>query len=453
METRTIVALSSARGTGAIAVVRISGIRAFEIIEKCVEPKAMFKNCSPQQLRLYTFRSPSNGKTVDQITAVKFISPNSYTGEDMVELFCHGGEFIVDKILTILMDMGAELADRGEFTRKGFLNGKFDLIHAESILGLIEGRTKREHETSLEAYMGVASKMFVKWRREISRFLENLEVSLEFPDEDILNFYRDFKRIIKTRKEIEQELEKRKKTRLIEKGIIIPIVGIANAGKSSLFNLLLGYERAIVHWKEGTTRDSIGEEIEIASDRIVILDTAGLRETDEDVEKLGIKKTQEYINRAAMVIMVTPADVEVTKAEERILRKFGGHNIAVIISKKDCANALEKEKAFHAKKIPALSCSLLATRDRDRIMKFIEKIYKTEIGTVETSNVLFTKRHEIIAGKIVKELKQLEKSSGLGEEIIALGLNKTLALFAEIIGETTSDEILNNIFSRFCIGK
>ena len=252
---------------------------------------------------------------------------------------------------------------------------------------------------------------------------------------------------------METELFLVRKSRHIEKGVIVPIVGIANAGKSSLFNLLVGYDRAIVHWREGTTRDGVGEDIEIAGERVTLLDTAGLRETDNDVELLGIQKTLEYISKAALVIWVTPADTILTTREKQLLDQAARRKIAAVISKRDLADSGEKEKTFREKNIPFLTCCLLDRRDRKLLVDFVEGIVGRNIVSDEISGVLLTQRHEAIAGRIVEELKEAENGGNNGDEIVAAGLRRVLSLFGDIIGETTSEDVLNSIFSKFCIGK
>lgn len=455
MESRTIAALSSAKGRGAISVIRVSGCRTFEILEKCLEPQLAFRRSPARQINLYTFISPLTRRAVDQITAVKYVGPASFTGEDMVELFCHGGEFVAEKILSALVDGGADLAERGEFTRRAFLNGKFDLLHAEAILGIIESRSKREYEASLEAFMGESSRRLAAWRESIKNLLRDADASIEFPEEENVQTSTKMliRKITETREDIERELKASGKSHSIEKGIIIPIVGIPNAGKSSLFNLLVGYDRSIVHWKEGTTRDGIGEEVEIADERVTLLDTAGLRDADNEVEKIGITKTREYMEKASLVIWVTSADAELTSMEEQILAKEGKSKFVAVISKKDLADTTPKERVLAEKKIPFLSCCLLDTKDREKLVTFAEVAVRKRIGSIATSSVLLAKRHEAIAARIVEELKQAENNGGAGEEVAAAGLRRALSLFAELMGETTNDEILTGIFSQFCVGK
>jgi tRNA modification GTPase len=455
MGSRTIAALSSAKGRGAISVIRVSGCRAFEILEKCLEPQMVFRKSPARRVNLYTFVSPLTENPVDQVTAVKYVGPASFTGEDMVELFCHGGEFVAEKILSALVDGGADLADRGEFTRRAFLNGKFDLLHAEAILGIIESRSKREYEASLEAFMGESSRRLAAWRDLIKNLVRDVDASIEFPEEeDVQNSTKMLiKRIAETRKDMERELNLSRKSHSIEKGIIVPIVGIPNAGKSSLFNLLVGYDRSIVHWKEGTTRDGVGEEVEIADQRVTLLDTAGLRDADNDVEKIGIKKTREYMGKASLVIWVTPADAELTSMEEQILAKEGQSKFVAVISKRDLADTTPKERVLVEKKIPFVSCCLLDTKDRENLVAFAEVAVRKRIGPIAISSVLLAKRHESLAARIVEELRQAENNGGAGEEVAAAGLRRALSLFAELIGETTNEEILASIFSQFCIGK
>jgi tRNA modification GTPase len=452
---RTIAALSSAAGAGAIAVIRLSGPQAFSIVEKCIDSGRAFRDSPARHVKLYRFICPSSGKPVDQITAVKFFGPNSFTGEDMVELFCHGGEIVVEKMLSVLIGEGAYPARRGEFARRGFCNNKFDLMHAEAFLGVIESRSGKEYECSLEALMGTSAGRLVGWRERVKALLRDVDASIEFPEEDDVrkSSSRYIERIVEIRKEIEMEVGAREKSHIIEKGIIIPIVGVANAGKSSLFNMLVGYERSIVHWQEGTTRDGVGEDVHIGGERVTILDTAGLRDTDDPVEKLGISKTIEYVSKAAQVIWVTPANSPMTNIEESLILEKALGKIAVVISKKDLAEGTEKAEMCGKKNIPFIRSCLIGKGDRDALVDFVGEIVKSRIGSLETSSLIRTKRHEIIAKRIIEELKGGEQAVAEGEEILAASLRRVLADFGELVGDTTNEDILDSIFSRFCIGK
>jgi tRNA modification GTPase len=452
----TIVALSSGKGRSALAVIRLSGPAAFSIVEACVVPRLLFCKQAPQTLHLFNFVNPQTKKEIDQVTAVKYVKPCSYTGEDMVELFCHGSEIVVEKILSVLMDCGAEGAERGDFTRRAFLNGKIDLVKAEAINQLIESRSDRALESSVEAYFGGHRKSLLKWKQSIKAVLAGIEAKIEFPeDDDVLEKKKDkdWKKIDEIIKEIKKDIIKKEKSRIIEKGINVPIVGIPNAGKSSLFNLLLECDRSIVHWEEGTTRDSISEEVLFGTEKVRLLDTAGLRDTKNKVEMIGIGKTEETIRKSALVVWVTPADRKMTRHEETMVAGGAKNRVICIISKADLGNAKEKKAFLKKEHIPFISVCLLKTSQREILVSFISDQILKKTGILEMPNVIHNKRQEKIARRLIQNLEDAEKSLKNGEEICARYLQKALEDIGQYAGETTSDEILNSIFSEFCIGK
>ncbi|HUI90769.1 MAG TPA: tRNA uridine-5-carboxymethylaminomethyl(34) synthesis GTPase MnmE [Chitinivibrionales bacterium] len=450
---KTIAALSTGNVKSALAVIRVSGKDAFSIVGKCINPSDTFKEIPPKTICLYRFTSVQNQRAIDQITAIKYLAPNSYTGENMVEILCHGGEIIIEKILSELVKNGAVIAGKGEFTRRAFLNGKMNLVKVEAIQGLINSQVDKEYKAAMESYLEGYKQILFKWKNTLKEIVRNIEAEIEFPDEDDIKKKKKnhLKKIIKIRKDIEMEIKKRQKSQIIEKGVFVPIVGITNAGKSSLFNLMLECERSIVHWEEGTTRDMVSEDILIAGEKIKLLDTAGLRNTSSNVEQIGIKKTQEYINKAALIIWVTPANIQITEHEKILLKKKG--KIICIISKTDLMDGDTKKKFCVANHIPYFGACLKDKHERKRIVDFIGKEVKKIIGTLEFSSLVRNQRQMNLADSMAKQLHAVEKLYSSGEEIISLYLRNVLNDIGEMVGDTTNEEILDSIFSEFCIGK
>jgi tRNA modification GTPase len=452
----TIVALSSGKGRSALAVVRLSGNAAFSIVEACLVPRRSFCGQPPQALRLFTFVNPQTKKEIDQVTAVKYVKPCSYSGEDMVELFCHGSEIVVEKILSVLMDCGAIGAERGDFTRRAFLNGKIDLVKAEAVNQLIECESDRALESSVEAYFGGYRKSLLKWKLAIKAVLAGIEAKIEFPEEDDVlekKKDKDWKKIEEITKEIKKDIINKEKSKIIENGITIPIVGIPNAGKSSLFNLLLECDRSIVHWEEGTTRDSISEEALFGTEKVRLLDTAGLRDTKNQVEMIGIGKTEETIRNSTLVVWVTAADRKITRHEEAMVAGDANKNVICIISKEDLGNAKGKKAFLKKERIPFVSACLLKKSQRNSLVSFIGDQILKKTSSIEMPSVIHNKRQETIIRHLLQNLKDAEKGLKNGEEVCARYLQKALEDIGQYAGETTSDEILNSIFSEFCIGK
>jgi tRNA modification GTPase len=452
----TVVALSSGKGKSAIAVIRLSGPDSFSCVESCLVPGSSFGKQPEKTVGLFTFVNPQTKRKIDHICATKYRGPHSFTGEDMVELFCHGSEIVVENILTALVDCGAAYAERGEFTRRAYCNGKFDLITAEAIHGIIESRSEQEHFSFIEAYFGSSRKRLQEWKNAIKDVLRDIEAIIEFPEEDdvlIQRKRRDQDGIAKIIKEMELDIKNKEDAKMIEKGIIIPIVGIPNAGKSSLFNLLLECDRSIVHWQEGTTRDSVSEEIQIGTEKIMLVDTAGLRKTKNQVELMGIGKTEELIRNSAMILWVTPADGPISAHEKTMLSSEAKQRIVCIMSKEDLGLAEEKKVFCSKENIPFISSCLFDKERREKLVSFIRDQVEKKIGAIEMPSVIRNKRQELAVCRLLQNLKDAQNNRKSGEEVYSRFLQRALEDIGQIIGKTTSDEILNRIFSEFCIGK
>jgi tRNA modification GTPase len=452
----TVIALASGKGKSAIAVIRLSGPGSFSLVETCLSPGSSFGVQPAKTVGLFTFIDPQTKQKVDHITAIKYCGPHSFTGEDMVELFCHGSEIVVEKILTSIVACGAVYAERGEFTRRAFCNGKFDLVKAEAILGIIDSKSDREYASSVDAYFGGTRKKILVWKNEIKSILKDIEARIEFPEEDDVcvkaKTIKDDK-IEQIIKDIEKDIKRRQKAKIIEKGINVPIVGVPNAGKSSLFNLLLESDRSIVHWKEGTTRDSVSEEIQIGTEKIRLIDTAGLRKTENQVEQIGIAKTEDLIRSSAMILWITPAESPITIHEKEMVLDKALQRIICVISKTDLGLPVKKEAFCKEKEIPFISLCLVDIQQRQKIVSFLSEQINKKIGAIETPSVIRNQRQEAAACRLLQNLSDAQMNKKGGEEVYARFLQRALEEIGQIIGETTNDEILNSIFSEFCIGK
>ena len=367
-ENETIAALSTGKGNAALAIIRISGNKAFEILSKCLNPSKQFLSSFPKGINLYKFYNKKSQKIIDEVTAIKYVSPKSFTGEDMVEIICHGGEIVIDEIVSCLLEEGITLAEKGEFGKRAFLNGKMDLIKAEAIDQIIQCKSRKQYGVALEVYQGSGDRKIFKWKEEIKSIIINCEASIEFPEEDdIIGKGKKYLSKLKAiYEDIKNELKNREKIKAIESGISIPIVGIANAGKSTLFNKIIGFERVLVHHEEGTTRDAVSEEVIIGGERIRIIDTAGLSETKIQVEKMGIKKTWEEINNGNGVIWVTPANKEIVDKEKEMLQRIKKEKIIGIISKKDLNDGEKKGRTLEEMKIPYIIVTLINDDEKEK---------------------------------------------------------------------------------------
>jgi tRNA modification GTPase len=456
-DNETIVAVATGRGNSALAIIRISGSNSFEIMSKCIFPSEKFIHALPKNIHLFKIFDHEKKQNIDEITAIKYQHPESYTGEDMVEIICHGSEIVIEEILSLLLKKGIRLAKKGEFTRRAYLNGKMDLLKAESIHQIISSSNKWNYKNALGMYSGESKRILLGWKKEIVTILTEIEARIEFPEEDDLESKRiEYKKNVELlSKKIEKELIKRQKINIINSGFILPIVGIANAGKSSLFNLIMGFDRTIVHHEEGTTRDAVSEEIKIKDEKVKIIDTAGLNETKNPIELIGIEKSWEYIKKGNLIILVTPADKEINENEKKIFLEVKNEKIIVVISKNDIENSGKKKAIIKNFNTPFIEVCLIDDKERNEIIDFIGLHIEMAIKEQdEECGIICNKRQEEIIIRINNRVKSIiEKIDFNFEEIISYELKEILRDLGEFIGETSNEEILDSIFSEFCIGK
>jgi len=454
--TETIVACATPPGKSALACIRLSGPESLRIASSCFNDKSKFASREPGMVGRGIIVDPGSGSRIDDVLSIAYRSPRSFSGEDMVEIFCHGGPVIIEKVIAAFIAAGARYAQRGEFTQRAFLNGKMDLLRAEAMREMIEAETEIGHKNAIYAYFNHKLSTFSDWNKRICELLSLLEADIEFPDEEDISKAKLGDQIstelLAIKQSISDELEKREKIKSIDKGIGVAIVGPKNAGKSSLFNLLIGDEWAIVHRNPGTTRDMLREKIRIHGIDITLIDTAGIGEAKEEIEEIGIKKSWEAIKGCPLAIWVTPADEPATEQEMMIARERDGLGTLGIISKADLADGKAKEVALRGKVNEWVSISLLDTGNREIIAEKIGELLKTVYDAYSAESILINSRQESLARKMRKEIdvaiKQRQSS-----EIIAHHIISILRLMEEFCGKTTPDDVLKSIFSKFCIGK
>jgi len=454
--TDTIVALATAQGQGALALIRVSGERSATIVQTCIAEKEKFEKAAERIVQLYTFIHPHNTRDViDRITAIRYRAPRSYTSENMVEILCHGGDITPERILESLVDAGARYAGRGEFTKRAFLNGKTSLTKAEAVNRIIASTTAIQQQHALGHYLGGGEALVLIWDKEVRELLADIENAIEFSaeaDEDRNKTAERIEtRVEKLKTGIMQELKKRRYLKEVEHGIDVAIVGPVNAGKSSLFNLIMGYERSIVDTEEGTTRDFISEQRKIDGIKVRFIDTAGIRNASKCVEKKGIEKSREFIKKSRIVLWVSAANEQTTE-EEKLLQTTEQQKVVGIINKIDLAHSTEKQELFCNKKIPYLEISAIKREEKERVELFIRNCIYDIYNRIEYDCVIGNKRQEKIIEEILKEVEAIKRSVN-SEEIAAEHCKNIIGKIEEFTGKITTEEILNKIFDEFCIGK
>lgn len=452
----TICALSTPPGMGAIAVVRISGNHAFEITSN------LFRNSSKfleQPANYAKFLSVYDSeRLVDQTVVVKFVAPHSYTGEDLVEISCHGSQYIQQKILELLLKNGARMANPGEFSMRAFLNNKLDLPQTEAVADLIESQSEMAHKLAVGQLKGGFSSTIRSLRAQFVELAALLELELDFSEEDLEFVDRtQLLALLETlKKEVSALIRSFKWGSNIKNGIPVAIVGKPNVGKSTLLNALLNEERAIVSHIPGTTRDTIEDTMTIQGVNFRFVDTAGIRNSEDMIESLGIDRTFSAIEKAEIILFmvdISQTSLQEIQSEMEILKSkvdIKEKNIILLANKIDAAQNIDA-KAIQDYEMLPLSAKLGTHVER---VKEVLVNYVNEHKIVD--NALLTNlRHYDIFLKISDEILRLEEgfAQQLPTDILAIHLNTILHYLGEITGEVTTDEILNDIFGKFCIGK
>ncbi|AMO19825.1 tRNA uridine-5-carboxymethylaminomethyl(34) synthesis GTPase MnmE [Flavobacterium columnare] len=465
MNQDTIVALATPSGAGAIAVIRISGKEAI------VKAQQVFKSIKKKDLAkqkshtLHLGHIVDGDKILDQVLLSLFKGPNSYTGEDTVEISCHGSTFIQQQIIQLLLRKGARMAQAGEFTLRSFLNGKMDLSQAEAVADLIASDNEASHQIAMQQMRGGFSNELAKLREELLNFASLIELELDFAEEDVE--FADRSQFIDLLNRIEFVLKRLIDSfavgNVIKNGIPVAIVGEPNVGKSTLLNALLNEERAIVSDIAGTTRDTIEDELVINGIGFRFIDTAGIRETKDVVESIGIQKTFEKIEQAQVVIyLFDGSKFKVSSSQlileiEQIKNKYPQKPLIVLINKKDVLT-LEEISTLNLK-LETLNLKQILISAKQNIG--IDELKNTLLSFVNTGalrnneTIITNTRHYDSLLKALEEIQKVQwgMQQGLPSDLMAIDIRQALYYFGEITGEVTNDELLGNIFANFCIGK
>ena len=452
MENRTICAISTPIGSGGISIIRLSGEKSLEIASKVFSCSQKVSDFEPNKMYLGSFDA---GTFKDKCFSVYFKAPKSYTGEDLVEFHCHGGVRLANGIVSALLKNGAELAEAGEFTKRAFLNGKVSLDEAEGVIDLINSETESQIKAGYELMQGGLRKKVQELQKLLTTTLAKIEVSMDYPDEDLeTGTTAESHAELKSLKE---ELEKLLKTsvtgKTIKEGCKLVILGKTNAGKSSLMNALLSFERAIVTDIQGTTRDILEESFEYKGVKFILVDTAGIREAKDKVEQIGIEKAKEMLNFADVVLYVVDGSKEMDFEDEKLASMVKGKRALAIINKCDLESkineSLLKDKFGEIFKISA--------KDNIGIDELKEKLYNMVIdSTALGSQVMLTNaRHIHIVEQALNLTNKAIEAINMGVTIDLLDLDiKNIWLkLGEITGESNTEQIIDEIFMKFCLGK
>ena len=451
----TIAAISTPRGEGGIGIIRISGDKSFEILDK------IFNTKNPNRdLGFYKFNYGfihDNGKIVDEVMAVRMKAPKTYTCEDVVEINCHGGHLISEKVLELVLKNGARHAEQGEFTKRAFMNGRIDLSQAEAVMDIIHGKTEKSISLSLEQLRGDLKDKIASFKKALLDVTAHVNVVLDYPEEGIddplpSNLRENLENVYAEADRLISSYDKGKK---IKEGIKTVIAGKPNVGKSTLLNSLLKEERAIVTHIPGTTRDVIEEIINIKGIPLVLTDTAGIRKTEDIVENIGVEKSKKFIENADLVLLVLDASRELESEDREVIEEIQNHNkkTIVLLNKIDLERKIELEE-FNLENILEISA-----KDNIGIEDMEERIYSYIVEeNVEDSSekfIITNIRHKTALEKTKDAIRNIFETidAGMPMDLISVDLKEALDSLSEITGEISSEDILDHVFGNFCVGK
>ena len=463
----TICALATPPGSGAIAVIRMSGPSSLSICNKIFKPKNTKVNLSESKTHTIHFGDIINADSViDEVLVSVFKNPNSYTGEDAVEISCHGSSYIQQKIIELLIENGSRHAKPGEFTLRAFMNGKFDLSQAEAVADLIASESRTSHDLALNQMKGGFSSKIKQLREQLVNFSSLIELELDFSEEDVEFANRkELNKLMETLKiELESLIQSFAFGNVLKKGIPVAIIGQPNVGKSTLLNAILNEEKAIVSEIPGTTRDAIEDSVIIRGINFRFIDTAGLREAEDQIETIGIERTYEKIDQAKIILYVFDIGKLSCKEIQAQMDEFHKHieklpngksedkKFIMVANKTDLL--IETPKNF--KSMVEMECIFVSAKRKENINLIIDKLleYVDANSVSDTTIVSNTRHYEALSGAL-EAIMSIEEGflNQIPTDLISVDIRTALHHLGEITGEITTNEILENIFSKFCVGK
>ncbi|MFC2736901.1 MAG: tRNA uridine-5-carboxymethylaminomethyl(34) synthesis GTPase MnmE [Leptotrichia wadei] len=451
----TIAAISTPKGEGGIAIIRISGDKSFEILDKIFVKKNPNANLGFYKLN-YGFIKDGE-KTVDEVMAVRLKAPKSYTCEDIVEINCHGGTLVSEKVLELVLRNGARHAESGEFTKRAFMNGRIDLSQAEAVMDIIQGKTEKSVSLSLDQLRGDLRDKVNQFKKALLDITAHVNVVLDYPEEGIddplpAELRNNLEKVYEEANRLINSYDTGKK---IKEGIKTVIVGKPNVGKSTLLNALLHEERAIVTHIAGTTRDVIEEIINIKGVPLVLVDTAGIRKTDDIVENIGVEKSKQFIGKADLVLLVLDASKELENEDIEVINQIKENKKKVIV----LLNKIDLNKKINLAGHNLENIVEISAKDNIGIEDMQEKIYSYIVEEdVENSSeklIITNIRHKTALEKTKDAIKNIFETidMGLPMDLISVDLKEALDSLSEITGEISSEDILDHVFGNFCVGK
>lgn len=457
----TIAAISTAPGTAGIGIIRMSGKDVFSVLKRIFKP---IKEESIEEIKGYTMKygkifNPETNEIVDEVLVSYFKEPKSYTQENMCEINSHGGTIVVRKILELCLKNGAQMAEPGEFTKRAFLNGRIDLAKAEAVIKLINAKSEKETKASINQLEGNLSLEIKKIKKMILSLLADIEASIDYPEYDEAEEVSNNKALTKL-DEIQKELEKLNKSfetgKIIKDGIKVAIIGKPNSGKSSLLNAILKEDRAIVTDIEGTTRDTIEEFVTIDGIPFKFVDTAGIRKADNKVEEIGIEKSKKVAKESDLIIAMFDNSKKLTKEDEEILDFIKDKTAIIILNKIDLKEKiLEQEERITKSGKDVIKISLLSNCDLSGFYKELNMLFKLNKINPDNEIIITEMRHKKLIEDAISHTENAKKTilDNIPIDIISINIKEIIEDLSKITGENVTEDVINEIFSKFCLGK
>ena len=448
----TIVAISTALGVGAISIIRISGNKAISIANSIFSGKDLNK-VSTHTIN-YGFIK-ENDEIIDEVLITVMRAPSTYTTEDIVEINCHGGITSTNKVLEVILQHGARLAEPGEFTKRAFLNGRIDLTKSEAVMDLLESKTETARKLAINGLQGKTAALVDNFRDKIKQLISSIEVNIDYPeyyDIEVITLEKIKEETKQMKNELDNIIKESENSKIIKNGIDTLIIGRPNVGKSSILNKFLDEDKAIVTDIAGTTRDIVEGQVMLDNIMLNIIDTAGIRETEDKVEKIGVEKSLGLIDKSDLVIVVLNNNEKLTTEDLELLEKTKNKNTIVVINKNDLERKIEIEKL---KEYNLVSTNTNNLEGIDDLKNKIKEMFNLEQISTKDYNYLTNVRQISLAKNAYQKLIDVETAlhDNLPIDMIEIDLRDCFDILGEITGKTYSDEIIDNLFERFCVGK
>ena len=447
-----IVAISTAMGVGAISIVRVSGNNSISIVNSIFKGKDLTKQ---ESHTIHYGYIVDKDEIIDEVLVSIMKAPRTYTTEDIVEINCHGGITTTNKVLEVLLKKGTRLAEPGEFTKRAFLNGRIDLTKSEAVIDLLESKTDSARKLAINQLQGKTFNMIDSFRNRIRDLISSIEVNIDYPeyyDIEVVTIEKIKEETKKMKEELSDIIKESNNSQIIKHGIDTLIIGKPNVGKSSILNKFLDEEKAIVTDIAGTTRDIVEGQVTLNNICLNIIDTAGIRETEDKVEKIGVEKSLSLIDKADLVIVVLNGNEEISNEDLELLEKTKDKNPIVVINKNDLEQKIDKEKL---KDYIVVSTNTNNIDGIDSLKNKIIEMFNLEQIETKDYNYLTNVRQISLAKLSLEKLEEVQRGieEDLPIDMVEIDLRDCFDLLGEIIGKTYTDEIIDNLFEKFCVGK